>query len=132
MTKQDLKRKLRAADRRRSRRPVPIIATLPPERASIDVPELIVSAILDYVDSCESETRDKTVVSAMRSCLSGGAATGAQSIPLSQRLERITERTDVNRRSFRAALQQMLKLASEYQDPKNTCAFIRYLTLLAS
>jgi hypothetical protein len=133
MPKQDLKQKLRGADRRRSRRPAPIIEATPrSECASIDVPELIAFAILEYVDSCQAEMRDAIVVSAMRSCLTGGVATGEHSIPLSERLERITQRTDVSRRSFREALQQMMKLASEYRDPKNSSAFIHHLSLLAS
>lgn len=133
MRNPELKRKLKAADRRRNRRPVPVIeTTAPSERQSIDVFELIAKAILEYVDSGASEVRDAIVLSAMRSCLNGGAITGKPSFPLSQRIEQIRQRTDVNQRSFRAALKQMLKLAQEYQDSKNTCAFIRYLGILAS
>ncbi len=67
MPKQDLKQKLRAADRRRSRRPAPNIEATPSfRRAAVDVHELIASAILEYVDSCEADLRDVIVVSALR------------------------------------------------------------------
>lgn len=133
MPRQVLKQKLRAADRRRSRRPAPRIeSTRTSERESIDVLELIASAILEYIDASDSEMRDGIVISAMRSSLKGGAATGKQSLPLCQRLERIAQRPEINQRSYRDALQQMLKLALEHQDPKNPTAFIHYLGVLAS
>lgn len=130
MPNRDHKRKLKAADRRRQRRAVSSVDKAPPSPSqSVDVSGLIVLAILDYVESCGSEIRDATVVAAMRGCLNG-VETGKQ--PLVRQLAEIAQRTDVDLRAFRNAMKQMLELARQYQDPKNSSAFIRYIGILAS
>ena len=129
MPNRDLKRRLRAADRRRQRRQVSGGDEVMSSRRSVDVSGLIAAAILEYADSSGSEIRDATVVAAIRGCLTG-AGTGKQ--PLTERLAGIAQRTDVDRRAFRNAMQQLLDLARQYQDPKNSSAFIRYISILAS
>ena len=131
MPRQQLKQKLKAADRRRKRRsPGTAEKDFPTQRRSIDVSGLIVSAILEHVHTSRSEVRDATVISAMRNCLKGGPL-GQPSLLMVERLERIGERTDVDPIAFRDALQQMLKLAYQFRDSKDSTAFVQYLGIVA-
>lgn len=130
----DLKRKLKAADRRRRRRPAKPAVSAPAERpsAGADATELITSAILSYVDDSSATVQDPAVVAALRSTLHGLVASGDQSGALCERFKQIAHRDDVDQRSYRVALKQLMDSAKEHQDPKDRQAFIRYLSLLSS
>ena len=133
MPKQDLKKKLKAADRRRKRRSAaPGENALPAQRRRVDVSGLIALAILEHADSSKSEVRDAAVISTLRQCLKGGMMGNKTSQALYERLEQISLQTGVDRRDFRGALQQMLMLAQQCRDTKNSSAFIQYIGILTS
>jgi len=132
--REDLKRKLKASDRRRQRRlgaTTTATNSAPPLAATVDVVGMLAGTILRFVESSDGEARDQTVVSAIRSCLKGTAANSDQVKSLRERLEQVPQLTDVDTRSFRDALRQMQELASEHHDPKNANAFVSYLAMLA-
>lgn len=132
-----LKKKLKAAQRRRDRRPAAVAPATQSQsnrgsQPRVDPIERVTATILQYIDDCEDEVRDVIVVSAIRTCLNGSGAAGNQSGPLAERLERIARDETVGRRKFREALSQLRELAADHRDPKDTSAFIRYLALLSS
>ena len=135
--RQDLKRKLRASDRRRRRRSVDtsdnVTATTNVQSAStnVDVCGLIVGTILDFADSCPGGTRDVVIIAALRGCLNSSTPSGEQSNLLYQRLDAIAGQGGVDMRSFRVGLSEVIDLAHRHQDSKNTQAFVRYLAVLA-
>ncbi len=130
--RQDLKSKLKAADRRRSRRSAPKqnqSSVASPQR-KVDVASLIASTILEFIDASPNEVHDIAIVSAMRSCLNVSGSSGMHSLPLLQRLDAVQSRADVDTRGYRAALKQLLDEAARHRDADDPIAFIRYLDLL--
>ena len=91
----------------------------------------VTNVILAYTHSCSSQVRDKTVIAALRACMKG-TSPGPDASKLVERLESIPNEPGVDTRSYRAAVSQLLALASEHRDPRNARAFIGYLGVLAA
>ena len=92
---------------------------------------VIVATILEFVDGAGNKTGDAAVVAAIRGCLNASSPSGEHSWQLHQRLEAIEQRGDVDLRSFRSSLNELMKLAKDHKDPNSNDAFIRYLAVLA-
>jgi hypothetical protein len=131
-SREELKRKLKASDRRRQRRPQAAadhVAT--PRAASLDVSGLIAETILAHVNASASQVRDAGVIAALRCCLNGSRPANDDVARLWTQLQDISSRDGVDARAFRASVSDVLDLAAEHHDPRNASAFLRYLTLLA-
>jgi hypothetical protein len=139
----DLKKKLKAADRRRSRREPSQMGIAP--RAdeaggttvsdsasgnSVDVTGLCVEQIIKM--NGRKAFRDTEVIHAIRACLGGGSPTSSESQLLKQRLDAIEARDDVSTRRFRDALEMLLRSATDHRVADDDMAFMRYLIVLAS
>ena len=139
--RQDLKRKLKSADRRRRRRaaqvgtPAGAPGISPPAQHasdSVDVSGLIVNTILRFHQEAGGKTHDAAVVAAVRGCLNASAPRGEQSARLHQHLEELSQQGDVETRSFRRALSDLMEMAKRHEDTQDPRAFLRYLALLVS
>lgn len=139
----DLKKRLKAADRRRSRREsshaVDGIAddqssgTAISDSASgsgADVTGLCVDAILKM--NGRKSFRDSEVVGAIRSCLTGGTPGSSEAQLLKQRLTAIESRDDVTTRRFRKALETLLQSAADHRVADDDTAFMQFLSIMAS
>ena len=140
--REDLKRKLKAADRRRRRRGENVGSANATSSATnnsaasvseppVDVIGMIVTKTLGYVHTSRAEVRDSAMVSAMRSCLEATTPSGDQAKALQKCLEEVSSQPGVDVRAYRSALTRMLELARQHHDPKNANAFIGYLAILA-
>ncbi|TWU49692.1 hypothetical protein [Rubripirellula reticaptiva] len=141
MAKNDnLKQKLKAADRRRSRRTASqadssgaAIAFCDDDSAStnsVDVTGLCVAEILKM--NGKQSFRDSEVITAMRSCLNAGTPSSSEAQLLSQRLNAIGKRDDVSEKRFRDALQSLVKSGLDHRNEDNDSAFVQFLAVLAS
>ena len=130
--RENLKRKLKAADRRRQRRPVPPATTVAPatNKSALDVTGLIATEILQHAESASDGLSDSAVVAAMRSFLKGTSPSAEPSRSLYERFEQVSLRSEVDTRRFRSALSRMLDLAISSRDSKNQTAFLGYLSVL--
>ncbi|TWU59010.1 hypothetical protein Poly51_17950 [Rubripirellula tenax] len=136
----DLKRRLKAADRRRARRPLASASTANSAVAygdedssstnRVDVTGLCIVEILKLDD--KRTFRDSEVLTAMRSCLTGGTPSSAEAQLLSQRFEAISQREDVSEREYRDALQGLVRNALNHRNQDDDSAFIQFLSVLAS
>jgi len=135
-TSNNLKRKLKASARRRSRRLADADqrrASEPSqpasERPSVDVGGLIAKTILDYAKA-QSQVRDAVVVAALRSCFQGTTPSGDDSRRLSERLAEIPSRYGVQLGDFRKEIDQMLSLAKRQREADHADAFLQLLRTL--
>ncbi len=133
----DLKRNLKAAQRRRSRRSTPQSEST---TAVVD-PESMSSATLDVTGLCVTEIlkmngkrpfRDSEVITAIRASLSGGVPSSSEAQLLHQRLIAISQRADVMSRKFRDALSSLERTATQHRSSDDDTAFMKFLTMLAS
>lgn len=139
----DLKKRLKAADRRRSRRQTSSTGdgatgdyasgTAVSDSASgnsVDVTGLCVEEILKM--NGRRSFRDSEVISAMRSCLSGGSPSSSEAQLLKQRLTAIETRDDVTTRHFRDALETLLQSAADHRVADDDTAFVQFLSVVVS
>lgn len=134
----DLKRKLKAADRRRARRPAAAHETSSTGTAfadsssstQVDVAGLCVAEILKMHG--RKQFRDSEVITALRAVLDGGTPSSSEAQLLHQRINAIALRDDVSPRAFREAVTGLEKTATTHRTPDNDGAFMRFLTVLTS
>lgn len=131
MKRENLKKKLKAADRRRRNRPSPVPhAPNPSATKQVDTLGLLSESIIEFCDQHDG-TNDAIVMSAIRSNLKRSEPRGELSAALSDRFDQLTQRDDVSMKSLRQALTKLQDLGSEHQDPKDRLALIRYLSMLS-
>ena len=137
MAKNDeLKRKLKAASKRRARRPEPLIspsATIATDLTAsnqLDVAGLCVDQILE--PNRRRTCNDLEVISALTCCVREANPSNEAAASLHQRLIEIADRDDVSSSQFREAVRSLLTTATQHQDAKDDTAFMRFLSILAS
>lgn len=139
----ELKKRLKAADRRRSRRETAqannglandhLSGTAVSDSESgnnVDVTGLCVDEILKM--NGRKPFRDSEVVSAMRACLTGGTPSSSEAQLLKQRLAAIESRDDVTTRQFRDAVDTLLRTAATHRAADDDGTFVRFLSVVAS
>ncbi|QDT06624.1 hypothetical protein K227x_50350 [Rubripirellula lacrimiformis] len=131
----DLKRSLKAADRRRSRRPRAVDSTGASAAQSsasnqVDVSGLLVVDIL--AAHRESGLRDSELVVSLRACLAASTPSQDRSQQLMQRLAQIENRDDVSPRAYREAVRGILATALQHRVADNDHAFMQFLTVLSN
>ncbi len=141
MSKSDNQReRLKAADRRRARRPSggageigSSVACGDEDSSSanrIDVTGLCIAEILRM--NGKQTFRDSDVVTAVRSCLAGGTPQSPAAQTLCRRFEAINKREEVSERRYREALQGLVRNALKYRAPDDDFVFMRFLSVLAN
>ncbi|MDA8744022.1 hypothetical protein N9N28_05265 [Rubripirellula amarantea] len=133
---ENLKRKLKAADRRRARRPDSTLASVE-TGADVsttadepDVAGLCVSEILR--PRGRHVLADVSVIAALKGCLSGSVPDAADAENLYVNLNKIAKRDDVSNAAFRDAIGSLLKTATSHRDERDGGAFVRFLNILSS
>ena len=136
-----LKAKLKAADKRRKRRPSTVPQQAMGERADtkeleqtptrINPMDLIASTILKHVNQPESSARDVVVISTMKRILRGSSPVSPEEVVLSEKLSKIPERADIDQRKYRKGLEDILEIAGQQQSSSTPDAFLQYLTILS-
>ena len=136
-----LKAKLKAADKRRKRRPSTVPQQAMAERADtkeleqtstrINPMDLIASTILKHVNQPESSARDVVVISTMKRILRGSSPVSPEEVVLSEKLSKIPERADIDQRKYRKGLEDILEIAGQQQSSSTPDAFLQYLTILS-
>ncbi len=129
----DLRSKLKAADRRRQRRPqsggsAPVSVAEP----SVDVTGLIVESILEFRDGSQ-RFDDAIIIAALTACGRGIRPNGEQAAQLYDRLQQVALRERVPPRSLVAACHQLLAHADRGEPKSNERnPFAQYLAILVS
>ena len=136
-----LKAKLKAADKRRKRRPPTVPQQAMGERADtkeleqtstrINPMDLIASTILKHVNEPQSSARDVVVISTMKRILRGSSPVSPEEVVLSEKLSKIPERADIDQRKYRKGLEDILEIAGQQQSSSTPDAFLQYLTILS-
>lgn len=127
--RQDLKRRLKAADRRRNRRTAPAAKVEPTSAPpKVDVMALITSQIL----TCElgDPPKDSIAVAALRGCLRGTLPAQDPARSLAAKLNELPNQSDISIRGFRAAVQQLLDVAAQHEKSEAPDAFLQYLSII--
>lgn len=133
----DLKRKLKASAKRRSKRLAneascaTIDTVVEVEHNSIDVAGLIVSAVLKEARS-PPQLRDEEILAALRACSDGSTASQQRAERLAVELSEIPAQHGLSQESFRTAVDEMLALARGQKTPGEVNPFLRILRVLAS
>ena len=135
MAKQkDLKKKLKAADKRRKQR-AESAASLPPAfppskppPAKVDVTSLIAAALLEY--AAGDSPRDAVAVNALRNCLRGSLPAQGSARGLSIKINDLLSHSDVSVRAFRDGLQQLIDVATQHGARDIPDAFLQFLAVI--
>ena len=133
----DLKKRLRAADRRRKQRSTGdsnislTTSTATTVATKTDTVELIGRVILNFAEE-NPQVNDAIALTALRSCQVASTPHGDDAKLLFNRINQIAGRTDVDERAFIMAIRKVVMLATEHQDRKHPKAFLTYLMLLGS
>ena len=130
----DLHRKLKAADRRRRKRPTggsglaPATTATPP----VDAPGLIVEAILHFRDGSQ-RFDDAIIIAALKACRRGIRPGGEQAAELFDQLQQIAAREKIPPRVLVRACDELLAQADQADQPSSQLnPFASYLSILVS
>ncbi|MCP4888108.1 MAG: hypothetical protein GY904_16040 [Planctomycetaceae bacterium] len=135
-TSRDLKRKLKASAKRRSKRfantasCATIDTTVEVEDNSIDVVGLIVAAILKEAQ-LPPQLRDEEILAALRACSDGSTARQQRAERLAVELREIPGQHGLSQASFRTAVDEMLVLARGQKTSGEVNPFLKILRVLA-
>ncbi|MCH1496542.1 MAG: hypothetical protein L7U72_15085 [Rubripirellula sp.] len=164
--KTSLKAKLKAADRRRKRRPSGLGAHVSPgthEQSGIDAgmlaestPQpfqnqsvassdnssktssptdqainLVADTIVRYANQRSRLANDALVISTLKGLLRGSSAASEESSELYQELEKIPTMPQMDRGSYRAAIETVLGIALQQENKTTPDAFLQYMQILS-
>lgn len=128
----DLKRKLKASAKRRSKRldganrHAPNVA----EVDSVDVSGMIVAALLQEA-ILPPQLRDEEILAALRHCSRGSKVNNERAAKLAKELSEIPAQNGVSQQALRTAIDEMLALARGQKGSKEVNPFLRLLRVLA-
>lgn len=137
----DLKQKLKAADRRRKRRPAAAnqgrsavgstsSASQPGGSLPVDVVGLVAQAILDVADR-DSSITDATVVTALRCSVRLSEPSRGDAKTVLRALDVVAAQDFVPRRKFSKAAEQLIQMAVSHKASEaEPSPFLRYLSVL--
>lgn len=133
-TNQKLRKKLKAASKRRANRPMAAQVSVPPATVSqrVDVLGLLVQATMDYAAS-KSDLDDRAVIAALRASKKGAAPTGSDSAALYRLFDAVSNTDGVTQNSYQDAIRQLSELATQQRDADDDdspSAFLNYLAVL--
>jgi uncharacterized ParB-like nuclease family protein len=131
----DLKRRLKAADRRRRGRSnassvQPQVATA--AVAKFDVVDAITNAILKHATRSKAPVHDAAVVAALRGCMTHKCPSGNDSKELWQDISAISEHPDVSVSAFRKGVADLLQLQKTHQQLDDPGSFLGYLQFMTN
>lgn len=140
MTKpKNLKAKLKAADKRRKRRPQASAETALAQEAadgrpSVDAVGVLAEGVLRQADTRASSgganLRDSAVLSALKAMTQGTQPRSEEAMGVFDEMNSLLEEAGVSGSRRTVAAMEMLSLATTNQDPNVPDQFIRYLSMI--
>ncbi len=130
----DLKKRLKAADRRRSRRQAAqgsaVKASL--SQPSVSPSDMIVERLMSYVSENKSPS-DVVATAALKACARGVLPAKEPTRTLAIKIEEVASQSGVTPRSYRGALKELIEAAAlhEGNQKETPDAFLAYLSILA-
>ena len=134
----DLKKRLKAADRRRNRRKAS--QSVPQDAANQGEPSLpqvnpadLIAEILVKYGREDKSPSDVAATAALRACLNGEVPSKEPARTLATTIESVARLPGVTVRAYRVALRDLLDAAKQHQGRRqeNPDAFLAYLSILA-
>ena len=128
----DFKKRLKAADKRRKRRSAPgnAVVVAGPVEPRIRPANLIANVLVDYADRGESPT-DIVAATALRACLRGHLPAKDPARGLALEIEAVGKQPGVTPRSYRDAITELLDAAQLHVGEDSPDSFLGYLSLLS-
>ena len=130
----DLKKRLKAADRRRNRRQAVQGSGVntPPSQPSVSASDMIVDLLMAYVSE-EKSPSDVVATAALKACARGDVPTKDPARTLAIKIEEVARQPGVSARAYRGALKELIEAATRHEgNQKETPdAFLAYLSILA-
>lgn len=126
----DLRGKLRAADRRRRRRPAAEHSSV--SGPTVDVPGLVVEAILRFRDGSQ-RFDDAIIIAALKACVRGIRPSSTQAATLFDQLQQLASREEVSPRALVRASHELLAQSNQGgRTSGQPNPFASYLAILTS
>jgi hypothetical protein len=130
----DLKKRLKAADRRRNRRQAALgtVGKPAPKEPQARPADMIAELLVAY--ACEEKSPSDIIVSsALRACLCGDLPNKEPARSLGLKIEAVSRQPGVTARAYRGALKELSEAASLHQGSQKDSpdAFLAYLSVLA-
>jgi hypothetical protein len=130
----DLKKRLKAADRRRNRRQAVQGSGVntPPSQPSVSASDMIVDLLMAYVSE-EKSPSDIVAVTALKTCARGDLPSKDPARTLAIKMKEVESRPGVTARAYRGALKELIEAAALHQESQKETpdAFLAYLSILA-
>lgn len=130
----DLKKRLKAADRRRSRRQSAqgSAANAAPSQPAVSPADMVVNLLLDYVSEDKSPS-DVVATAALKACARGDLPTKDPARTLAIKIEAVASQPGVTARAYRGAIKELIEAAAlhESNQKETPDAFLAYLSILA-
>ena len=130
----DLKKRLKAADRRRSRRPTVQGSAVETSQAppSVSPSDIIVDLLMAYVSEDKSPS-DIVATAALKACARGDLPSKDPARELAIKIEEVASRPGVTARAYRGAIKELIQAAAlhESHQKETPDAFLAYLSILA-
>lgn len=130
----DLKKRLKAADRRRNRRQAGQGSSVktPPKQPQVRAADMIAELLVAYARE-EKSPSDMVVSSALRACSCGDLPKKEPARSLALKIEGVSRQPGVTARAYRGAIKELAEAASLHQGSQkdSSDAFLAYLLILA-
>lgn len=130
----DLKKRLKAADRRRNRRQAAqgSVIKMAPSEASVSPSDMIVDHLLAYASTAKSPS-DIVARAALKACFRGDLPSKEPARGLAMEIEKVASQPGVTARAYTAALKELSEAAAQHQKSQKETpdAFLAYLAILA-
>ncbi|MDB4695038.1 hypothetical protein OAF47_01085, partial [bacterium] len=129
----DLKKRLKAADRRRNRRQATqgSVVTTAPSQPSVSPSDMIVELLVAYASE-EKSPSDIVAATALKACARGDLPGKDPARTLAIKIEEVGRRPSVTARAYRGALKELIEAATLQQGSRKETpdAFLAYLSIL--
>ncbi|HBV65224.1 MAG TPA: hypothetical protein DEF45_19625 [Rhodopirellula sp.] len=130
----DLKKRLKAADRRRSRRQAAQGSAIKaaPRQPSVSPSDMMVERLMSYVSEDKSPS-DVVAMAALKACARGVLPTKDPTRALAMKIEEVASQPGVTARAYRGALKELIEAATLHEGSQKETpgAFLAYLSILA-
>ena len=130
----DLKKRLKAADRRRSRRQAAHGSAIKtaPTPSSVSPSDMMVERLLAYVSEDKSPS-DVVATAALKACDRGVLPAKDPTRALAIKIEEVASQPGVTARAYRGALKELIEAATLHKGSQKDTpdAFLAYLSILA-
>ena len=130
----DLKKRLKAADRRRSRRQAAQGSAIKtaPSQPLVSPSDMIVERLMSYVSEDKSPS-DFVATAALKACARGDLPTKEPARALAIKVEEVASQPGVTARAYRGALKELIEAAAFHggSQKETPDAFLAYLSILS-